>query len=68
MEITLNTRIYIVTEIESGSKFLIDAGTSAQAIRHVVNNSFSSKVATTKEVAALMADGHTVEQANVPNE
>ncbi len=65
----MTTRIYLVehaaeASVEPGhTKHLVEAGSSAQAIRHVVRKKYSAKVPTTKDVAQLMATGHAVETA-----
>ncbi len=55
------TRIYVV--VTGDEKRLIDATSSAQAIRHCVRNRYSAKPATPKEIAAFMRGGISVEQA-----
>lgn len=60
------TRIYKV----SGDKFvggtrLVEAATSAQAIRHVTKSLFSVDIATTKDVANLVGAGIKIESAAV---
>lgn len=66
-----NSRIYIVTEHNTTTRRLIEATTSAQAIRHCVRQKFEAKPATPKEIAALMVNGAHVERATddslIPN-
>lgn len=57
------TRIYIVSS--GDEKRLVEAGSAAQAIRHVVMPKYTSKAATPKDIANIMAAGGHVEQANV---
>lgn len=58
-------RIYVVTEVrdEIVSERLVNAGTPAQAIRHLVSGTFSAAAAKTADVARLMALGGTVAEA-----
>lgn len=56
------TRIYTVAQ-ETGDKFLIEAATPAQALRHVTAGMFRVEVASAKDVAQLMAQGVKVESA-----
>ncbi len=58
----MTTRIYIVSQ-DVGNKFLIDAATPAQALRHVTAGMFDVKAASPKDVARLVADGVKVEAA-----
>jgi hypothetical protein len=46
-----------------GNKYLVDAATPAQALRHVTAGMFSVTPATPKDVARLMDDGVKVENA-----
>lgn len=55
------TRIYVV--IQGDEKRLVEASSSAQAIRHCVKDKYSAKVATPKELAGLMSGGLQVERA-----
>lgn len=57
----MQTRIYIVET--DGTKRLVEATSSAQAIRHCAKPLYASKVATTKDMAELMAQGKQVEKA-----
>lgn len=58
----MNTRIYLVSQ-DVGNKYLVDAATPAQALRHVAAGMFDVKVATPHDVARLVADGVKVETA-----
>jgi hypothetical protein len=58
----MNTRIYLVSQ-DVGNKYLVDAATPAQALRHVAAGMFDVKVATPHDVARLVADGVAVESA-----
>lgn len=63
----MSTRIYIVTEINDESpntKWLIDAQTQAQAVRHITKNQFQVKVASPHEIVELMGKGVKVEKAS----
>jgi hypothetical protein len=57
-----NTRIYI-TQLKGSKPRLIDAGTGAQAIRHVAKGLITARVASAKETAILMKDGTELEVA-----
>lgn len=57
-----NTRIYI-TQLKGSKPRLIDAGTGAQAIRHVAKGLITAKVASAKETAELMKAGTQLEVA-----
>lgn len=57
------TRLYLVLG-EDGEHHLVDAGSVAQAIRHVTANRFSATVPSAKQVAELMSNGMTVQKAN----
>lgn len=59
----MQTRIYVVMEKASGNRRLIEASSSAQAIRHCVKNAYEAKVANTKDIAGLMQSGMVVEVA-----
>jgi hypothetical protein len=59
----MTTRIYIVQNGADVPVRLVDAASQSQAIRHVTANLFSARVATTHEVARLVADGVEVEDA-----
>ncbi len=63
----METRIYLVSgfgEDEMGAeKRLVEAGSAAQAIRHVVKQKYTAKAATTREVAELMTKKVSVEKA-----
>ena len=58
----MSTRLYIVSQ-DTGQKFIVDAATPAQALRHVTAFMFDVKAASTKDVARLVADGVAVETA-----
>lgn len=55
-------RIYLVTS-SNGNKALIDAGTPSQALRAVAKTLFQVKVASAREVGALVAEGYKIEPA-----
>ena len=54
------TRIYTVTDGDTDEKYLVRAGTTAQAIAHV-SKRFHAAVATQDELVKLIADGAEVE-------
>lgn len=56
------TRLYVVA-VDTGHKYLVDAGSASQAIRHVTRNMCSATPATPKDVARLMDEGVKVESA-----
>ena len=58
----MTTRIYVVSQ-DTGDKFLIDAATPAQALRHVTAGMFDVKAASPKDVARLVGEGVKVEAA-----
>lgn len=58
------TRIYKVDQ-DTGDKYLIEAATPAQALRHVTAGMFKVSPASAKDVAALMDQGVKVESAKV---
>lgn len=58
----MTSRIYIVRD-SGGGESLVDAGTPAQAIRHVTHGIYEAKPATPKDVARLMDEGVKVETA-----
>lgn len=55
------TRIYVV--MSGDERRLVDATSSAQAIRHCVKNRYAAKPATPKEIAQFMRNGVSVEAA-----
>lgn len=58
------TRIYVVTpKNETQKTRLVEATTSAQALRHVAGNQFAVEIAKTKIVADLVKSGCEVEVA-----
>jgi hypothetical protein len=60
----MKTRIYRVVETESDKPDrLVEAGSQAQAVRHVVGERFEAVVATPREVANLVSKGVMVETA-----
>ena len=58
-----NTRIYVVKNHVNSTEFLIEAGSQAQAINHVVRQQFEASAARPADVARLMAKGATLEKA-----
>lgn len=58
----MQQRIYIVTDKVTGASRLVEASLPAQAVRHVANEIFSVKVATTYEVADLVSEGRSIER------
>jgi hypothetical protein len=58
----METRIYVVKDHAQKHR-LVEASSAAQAISHVVRGQYNAEVATTKQVAAAMADGLQVERA-----
>lgn len=61
----MQTRIYVVMYQgpQGEVRRLVEATSAAQAIRHVVKDSHSAKVASTKDVASAMNDGVKIEKA-----
>ncbi|HUW61642.1 MAG TPA: hypothetical protein VMZ06_11595 [Candidatus Bathyarchaeia archaeon] len=49
----------------TGEQYLVEATSSAQALRHVTTGMFTVAVASTKDVAGMMANGVKVETAKV---
>jgi len=58
----MTTRIYLV-ESKTGDKTLVEASNHAEALRHVTKGTFTSKVPTTLEVAAIISAGGKLEKA-----
>lgn len=58
----MTTRIYLV-ESKAGDITLVEASNHAEALRHVTKGSFTSRVATTLEVAAIIGGGGKFEKA-----
>ena len=56
-------RIYLVTNTETNSRALVEAGNVAQAIRHVVGGKYHAKPASAKEAHELAAAGVQLEVA-----
>jgi hypothetical protein len=54
------TRIYAVTDAETGTKHLVRAASAAQAVTHV-SRRFSAQVATQDELVDIVANGGKVE-------
>jgi len=59
----MDTRIYVVTNTETGHKTLVDAQTPAQAIRHCVRKHYEAVVGSGKTIAFYMGEGLKVEKA-----
>lgn len=57
------SRLYVVSDSESGNERLVDAGNPAQAIRHVALGRFAAKPADARTVARLVKAGIEVEDA-----
>lgn len=57
------TRIYAVTNKETGFEHLVRAANQAQAIRHAARNQFAVEVATQDQLVELIAAGVKVEEA-----
>ena len=57
------TRIYLVTDTESGKKRLVRASNQPQAVRHAARNKFSVEVAGQDDLVSLVATGCPVEEA-----
>lgn len=57
------TRLYFVSDSDSGAEMLVDATNPAQAIRHAARH-FKANPASPREVARLVADGVKVEYAS----
>lgn len=70
-----NKRIYVVSEVipaaEGGMtkrQCLVNAGSQAQAIAHVVKGRFSAESASPNDVVRLMTAGATVEETGSGDE
>lgn len=63
----MTTRIYVIMQKDKPNR-LVDASSAAQAIRHCVSTEYSSRVATAKDVADMLAHGVVVEQAKTETE
>jgi hypothetical protein len=57
----MTTRIYRV--ISGHGDKLVRAGSQAQAIRHVVSNTFHARVASQKDMEDMLGSGNKVENA-----
>ena len=65
----MNQRIYIVrSKGDTQPARLIQAGNPAQAMRHVANDLFAVKAASSFDVAELMSAGTTLEKSKVEPE
>lgn len=65
----MRKRIYISTPTASVENTrLVEAGNPAQVRNHVTKGMFNIRVATTREVADLVADGVKVETASADTE
>lgn len=58
------TRIYIVTDKETGQQKMVEASSNAQALRKATEETFESRVATTVEVVSYMKSGGDIIDAN----
>lgn len=59
-----NSRIYVVRTVsEGGPVRLVDAANQAQAIGHVVRNTYTAEVAEQRELVELVGKGVKVEKA-----
>ena len=54
------TRIYAVTDAETGAKHLVRAASAAQAVAHV-SRRFTAQVASQEDLVAIVASGVQVE-------
>ena len=59
----MNTRIYLVTDVETNKHRLIRAGNQAQAIRHAAQTRFDIEVAGQDDLVSLLTSGIPVEMA-----
>lgn len=57
------TRIYVLTEIETGKARLVEADSHTQALVHAAKSAWTSTAASAKDVARAMASGATIEVA-----
>lgn len=62
------TRIYQVTDKETGAARLVEAATAAQARHHVTSDRFTVEVASAVTVARSMGSGMRVEVAGAERE
>lgn len=62
----IQTRIYVVL-CPNGDRRLVDAASSAQAIRYVVKTKYSAHVATQRDFVDAMSSGLKVEYATHEN-
>ena len=60
---TDTTRIYTVTNVQTGKKHLVEASNQSQAIRLVVGSHYSAEVTSALDLAALMEAGNSVLRA-----
>jgi len=60
----MTTRVYVVTDRETGVKRLIRAGHQAQAIRHAAQEQFDVAVASQDALIELITGGHAIEDAS----
>lgn len=56
-------RIYIITSTTDGQERLVEAATTAQALRHVAQSQYAVRAANASAVARLIGAGVTVESA-----
>jgi hypothetical protein len=59
----MNTRIYLVTDVETNRHRLIHANNQAQAIRHAAQTRFNIKVAGQGDLVSLLTGGTAIELA-----
>ena len=62
----MNLRIYKIKRRATGDYRLVKAGSRAHGLSHVVKSDYDIAVASAMEVAVLMANGVTVENAVTP--
>lgn len=60
----MQERIYVVEErIDDGSKWLVQASSQAQALRHICEGLYEVRVVKTVEMAELIKNGVQIESA-----
>lgn len=58
-----NIRIYVVKDHINSTEYLVEGGSQAQVINHVVRQQFEAAAAKPADVARLMAKGQVLERA-----
>jgi len=61
----METRVYIVRHKKTGKARMVDAPTSAAALRHVMADEYKVEVAKAREASLLTSEGVAIEDAGV---